>query len=57
MIDDAHVYFVSNQTAERQKIDACFRVSGLQPELWNALTGEIREAGAFAQKDERRLSP
>lgn len=57
VIDDAHVYFVSNQTAERQKIDACFRVSGLQPELWNALTGEIREVGAFTQKDEKTVVP
>ena len=57
VIDDAHVYFVSNQTTERQKIDACFRVSGLQPELWNALTGEIREAGAFTQKDEKTVVP
>ena len=43
IIDDAHVYFVSNQTAERQKVNVRFRVSGLQPELWDALTGEIRK--------------
>ena len=45
------VYFVSNQTTERQKITARFRVSGKQPELWNALTGDIREADAFTQKN------
>ena len=57
VIDNTHVYFVSNQTAERQKINACFRVSGLQPELWDALAGEIREAGAFTQKDEKTIVP
>lgn len=45
------VYFVTNQTTERQKINARFRVSGKQPELWDALTGETREARAFTQKD------
>ncbi len=45
------VYFVSNQTTGRQIINARFRVSGKQPELWDALTGEIRDAKAFHQKD------
>jgi hypothetical protein len=45
------VYFVSNQTRQQQKIKARFRISGKQPELWDALTGEIREARAFTQKD------
>ena len=50
-IGGSDVYFVSNQTTERQKIDCEFRISGKQPELWDALTGEIREAKAFGQKD------
>jgi hypothetical protein len=45
------VYFVSNQTEERQKITCSFRVSGFRPELWDALTGTVREAKAFTQKD------
>jgi len=43
------IYFVSNQTTKRQKIVASFRVSGKQPELWDPLTGDIREASAYAQ--------
>ena len=50
-IGESDVYFVTNQTTERQKINARFRVSEKQPELWDALTGEIREAKAFAQND------
>jgi hypothetical protein len=50
-IGESEVYFVSNQTTERKEIVGQFRVSGLQPELWDALTGEIREAQAFRQKD------
>lgn len=44
------VYFVSNQTEKVQKVNAQFRISGMQPELWNALSGDIREAEAFTQK-------
>jgi hypothetical protein len=42
---------VTNQTTVRQKVNARFRVAGKQPELWDALTGEIGEAKAFSQQD------
>jgi len=45
------IYFVTNQTTERQKVQARFRVAGKQAELWDALGGEIRKAAAFTQKD------
>ena len=50
-IGKSDVYFVTNQTTKRQKIYCEFRVTGLQPELWDALTGEIREANAFIQNE------
>lgn len=50
-IGESDVYFVTNQTSQRQKIKASFRVSMKQPELWDALNGEIRLAKAFTQKD------
>lgn len=50
-VGESDVYFVTNQTTDRQLITARFRISGKQPELWNALTGEIREANAFSQKE------
>jgi hypothetical protein len=50
-IGESDVYFVCNQTAGRQKINYRFRISGKQPELWDALTGEIRKAKAFTQKE------
>ncbi len=50
-IGESDVYFVTNQTTERKKINCLFRVSGEKPELWDALSGEIREAKAFIQKD------
>ncbi len=50
-IGDADVYFVTNQTADKRQVNAQFRVTGKQPELWDALTGETREAPAYIQKD------
>jgi len=49
-IGESDVYFVTNQTTERQKINGRFRLSGKQPELWDAITGDIREARAFVQE-------
>jgi hypothetical protein len=45
------VYFVSNQTEERQKRAFSFRVSGFRPEIWDALTGSIMVAKAFTQNE------
>lgn len=45
------VYFVSNQTAKKKKMQCQFRVSAKQPELWDALSGERRIAKAFSQHD------
>ena len=51
-VGESDVFFVTNQTIERQKINCQFRVNGLQPELWDALTGEVREALAFSQNED-----
>lgn len=50
-------YFVSNQDRQPQKVECAFRISGKQPELWDPLTGKIREAKAFTQADGRTVVP
>jgi len=57
MIGESDIYFVSNQTTERQKITCEFRIEGKLPELWDALNGEISEARAFTQKDGLTVMP
>lgn len=56
-IGTTHIYFVSNQTRDRKNVTAQFRLSGFQPELWDALTGEVRDAKAFEQIGEKTNVP
>ena len=50
-MDDAEIYFVASRWDALEKVDCTFRVAGRQPELWNPVSGEIRAATAFAQRD------
>lgn len=40
-VDNVDIYFVANARKENREERFCFRVSGMQPELWNAETGEV----------------
>jgi len=52
----AEIYFVSNQLDRTEQGHCTFRVAGKQPELWDAVTGEIRGAVAFEQTDDDRTT-
>ncbi|MDR1675477.1 MAG: glycoside hydrolase family 2 [Tannerella sp.] len=56
-LDGKEIYFISNQREESIRIRTQFRVKGLQPELWDALTGEIRPLPAFEQTGETTAIP
>jgi len=53
----ADIYFVCNQQAHPARHEITFRVTGKQPELWDAVTGERRDAAAFTQKGGRTVVP
>ena len=53
---DADIYFVANRTDRAQDINARFRVSGKEAELWHADTGEI-EPAEFSIADGRTTVP
>ncbi len=57
VIDNADVYFVCNQKEQEEDGVCSFRVSGRRPELWDAVTGQIREVGAFRQEEDRTKVP
>ncbi len=50
-------YLVSSQQKEAQKADVEFRITGKQPELWNAVTGEIRPIQNFRQENGKTIIP
>src|ERR1035438_3299043 len=54
---DADIYFVASRWQPAEKVECTFRVSGRQPELWNPVTGAMRDAPAFHQKDGRTVVP
>ena len=49
-LDNAEIYFVSNQSDETIVVTPEFRVTGMQPELWAPTTGVIRKLPAYEQK-------
>ena len=53
----SHIYFIFNRNDRTETADCTFRVTGKQPELWNPVTGETRDAAAFTQADGRTTLP
>lgn len=49
---DGDIYFITNQGENEQIASLQFRVTGMQPELWDAVTGTIRKLPAFIQNEE-----
>lgn len=54
---ETDIYFVASRWDPKEKIECTFRVTGKQPELWNPVTGEIRDAVAFRQENGRTIVP
>ena len=57
LIENADVYFISNQKNEQRNITCTFRVFGKYPELWNPETGDIRELPEFTKLGNRISIP
>jgi hypothetical protein len=54
---DVDIYFVASRWDAKEKAACTFRVAGKQPELWDPVTGEIRDAVAFRQEGGRTTVP
>jgi hypothetical protein len=48
-LQDGSIYFVSNQKNIPVNITTAFRITGKSPELWNAVTGTVRNLPAYHQ--------
>ena len=49
---EAEIYFVRNRQPKAVRAKAVFRVTGRQPELWDAVTGEIRDAASWSMAEQ-----
>jgi hypothetical protein len=50
--DSVDIYFFSNQRSEKRVLDVAMRISGRQPELWDAVSGDIIAQPAWALQNE-----
>jgi len=48
---ETEIYFVANPKDQKVEANATFRISGKYPEMWDAVTGEIRVLPQFIPKD------
>ena len=51
------VYFIANREARETVTTCAFRITGMHPEWWDAVTGERRALGQFEEKESRTLVP
>ncbi|MCR8556723.1 glycoside hydrolase family 2 [Mucilaginibacter sp. BJC16-A38] len=56
-LKDGSIYFISNQKNKPISITADFRSVGKKPELWDAVTGDVRDLPSFHQTGITTLVP
>jgi len=54
---DREIYFLSNQTNRQVSADAAFLVQGKQPQLWDPVTGSIRDLAEYRIQDATTTVP
>jgi hypothetical protein len=57
MSDGTEIYFVASRWETPESVTCSFRVTGKQPELWDPVTGQRRDATAFRQENGRTMVP
>ena len=51
------IYFLTNQSEKEIDFEPSFRVKGMKPQLWDAVTGEIRVLNEYTETDGRISVP
>lgn len=54
-LDGMEIYFLTNQSGREITVNPSFRVEGLKPQLWDAVTGEIRALTDYTVADGRTV--
>ena len=55
-IDQGDIYFITNRQNRPENVTATFRVAGRTPQLWDAVTGKVSQAG-YKTEDGRTSIP
>jgi hypothetical protein len=50
-VKGGELYFLANRLNRAEKTTCTFRVSGMRPELWDPVSGKVRELPVFEEKD------
>ncbi|MFB2119547.1 glycosyl hydrolase [Parapedobacter sp. 2B3] len=50
-LPDGDIYFISNQRDAKIQVNPMFRVSGKQPELWDAVHGTLRDLPEYTENN------
>ena len=53
--NDIDWYFVAQDNEIDSRFEASFRISGRKPEIWDAVTGEIRPANVWREENDRTI--
>jgi hypothetical protein len=56
-LDGMEIYFLSNQSGREIGVNPSFRVNGLNPQLWDAVSGEMRMINDFRVENGRTIIP
>ena len=56
-IPGMEIYFLTNQGEQEIKFEPSFRIEGLKPQLWDAVTGEVRMLSEYSEKNGRVTVP
>lgn len=54
---DGDIYFITNQADQTVSLSPDFRVSGKQPEWWDAVSGETRDLSEFTTQNDHTVVP
>jgi hypothetical protein len=55
--DDVEMYFIVNRNGREEPLTCAFRVDGRQPEFWDPVTGEMRNAESYTIANGRTIVP
>jgi hypothetical protein len=51
------IYFLANLSEQPTPVEAVFRIAGKRPELWDPVTGEVRDLPDFRSEGDRTVVP